>query len=165
MEQIHDRHQGIEKCVLKARESVIWLGISDDIWEVVEWCGICQLTSRAAKPVGNVSEFPPHTWHTLGTDLLYWNKMDYLVIGDYFNKFLLVQKIPNISTHLVMKELGMIFTEFGCPFVLKSDSGPCYTSKEFHNFLEFYKVCHITSSPHHPQSNGFTEALVGISKK
>ena len=151
--------------MLKARESVFWPGISDDIWETVEQCGICQLTSRAVRPVGNVSEIPPHAWHTLGTDLFYWNKMDYLVIGDYFSKFLLVRKIPNTSTHSVIKELGMIFTEFGYPFVLKSDNGPCYTSREFHDFLEFYKVHHIMSSPHHPQSNGFTEALVGISKK
>ena len=91
--------------------------------------------------------------------------MDYLVFGDYFSKFLLVMKIPNTSTHSVIKELGMIFTEFGYPFVLKSDNGPCYTSREFHDFLEFYKVHHIMSSPHHPQSNRFTEALVGISKK
>ena len=59
----------------------------------------------------------------------------------------------------------MIFTEFGCPFVLKSDNGLCYTSREFHDFLEFYKIHHIISSPHYPQSNGFTEALVGILKK
>ena len=123
------------------------------------------MTSRAVKPVGNVSEVPPHAWHTLGTDLFYWNKMDYLVVGDYFSKFLLVRKIPNTSTHLVIKELGMVFTEFGHPFVLKSDNGPCYTSREFHDFLEFYQVHHIMSSPHHPQSNGFAEALVGISKK
>ena len=57
--------------------------------------------------------------------LFYWNKMDYLVVGDYFSKFLLVRKIPNTSTHSVIKELGMIFTEFGHPFVLKSDNGPC----------------------------------------
>ena len=111
------------------------------------------------------SEVPPHAWHTLETDLFYWNKMDYLVVGDYFSKFLLVRKILNNSTHLVIKELGMIFTEFGHPFVLKSDNGLCYTSKEFHDFLEFYKAHHITSSPHHPQSNGFTEALVDIAKK
>ena len=36
---------------------------------------------------------------------------------------------------------------------------------EFHNFLSFYQVDHITSSPHYPQSNGFAEALVGIAKK
>ena len=49
--------------------------------------------------------------------------------------------------------------------MLKSDNGLCYTSREFHDFLEFYKIHHITSSPNNPQSNGFTEALVGISKK
>ena len=36
MEQIHEGHQGMEKCMLKARESVFWPGISDDIWEAVE---------------------------------------------------------------------------------------------------------------------------------
>ena len=91
--------------------------------------------------------------------------MDYLVVGDYFNKYLMVRRIPNSSTHLVIKELGIIFTEFGHPFVLKSDNGPCYTSREFHDFLEFYKIHHITSSPRYTQSNGFTEALVGILKK
>ena len=66
---------------------------------------------------------------------------------------------------MVIKELGMIFTEFGRPFVLNSDNGPCYTSMEFHDFLEFYKIHHITNSLHYPQNNGFAEALVGISKK
>ena len=94
--------------------------------------------SKAAKLVGNVSEVPPHAWHTLGTDLFYLNKMDYLVVGDYFSKFLIVRKILNTSTHTVINELGMIFTEFGRPFVLKSDSGPCYSFREFHDFLEYY---------------------------
>ena len=49
--------------------------------------------------------------------------------------------------------------------MLRSDNGPCYSSREFHNFLSFYQVDHITSSPHHPQSNGFAEALVHIAKK
>ena len=49
--------------------------------------------------------------------------------------------------------------------MLRSDNGLCYSSKEFLQFLEFYHVHHTTSSPHHPQSNGFPEALVGISKK
>ena len=79
MEQIHDGYLGIEKCMLKARESVFWPGISNDICETVEKCGICHASSKAAKPVGNVSDVPPHTWHTLETDLFYWNKID-----DYF---------------------------------------------------------------------------------
>ena len=142
-----------------------WPGISNDIRETVEKCGICQASSKAAKPVGNVSDVPPHTWHTLGTDLFYWNKIDYLVIGDYFSKYLIIRRLPNSSSHMVIKELGLVFTELGRPFVLRSDNGPCYSSREFHNFLSFYQVDHITSSPHHPQSNAFAEALVGITKK
>ena len=71
LEQIHEGHQGIEKCMLKTWESMFWPGISDDIWEAVEKCGICQSSCRAARPVGNVSEVPPHAWHTPGTDLFY----------------------------------------------------------------------------------------------
>ena len=165
MEQTHEGHQGIEKCMMKVWESVYWLGISDDIWGAVEKCGICQFSSRSAKLIGNVSEVPPHAWHTLGTDLFYWNRKDYPVLGDYFSKYLLVRKIPKSSTHLVIKESGMIFTELGHPFVLNSDNGLCYTSREFHDILECYKIHHITRSPHYPQSNGFAEAWVGISKK
>ena len=92
-------------------------------------------------------------------------QIDYLVIGDYFSKHLIVRRLPNSSTHMVIKELGPVFTELGRPFILRSDNRPCYSSREFHNFLSFYQVDHITSSPHYPQSNGFAEALVGIAKK
>ena len=165
LEQIHEGHLGIEKCMLKVRDSVFWPGISNDIRGTVEKCGICQASSKAARPIGNVSDVPPHAWHTLGTDLFYWNKIDYLVIGDYFSKYLIMRRLPNSSTHVVIKELGLVFTELGRPFVLRSDNGPCYSSREFHNFLSFYQVDHITSSPHYQQSNGFAEALVGITKK
>ena len=165
LEQIHEGHLGIEKCMFKARDSVFWPGISNDIRETVEKCGICQASSKSSKLIGNVSDVPPHAWHMLGTDLFYWNKIDYLVIGDYFSKYLIMRRLPNSSTHAVIKELGLVFTELRRPFVLQLDSGPCYSSREFHNFLNFYQVDHITSSPHHPQNNGFTEALVGIAKK
>ena len=131
LEQIHDGHLGIEKCMLKARDSVFWPGISNDIRETVEKCGICQASSRAAKPVGNVSDMPPHAWHTLGTDLFYWNRIDYLVIGDYFSKYLIVRRLPNSSTHVVIKELGLVFTELGRPFVLRSVIKPRSSPSHF----------------------------------
>ena len=165
LEQIHDGHLGIEKCMLKARDSVFWPDISNDICETVEKCGICQASSKAAKPVGNVGAVPHHVWHTLGTNLFYWNKIDCLVVRDYFSKYLIVRKLPNSSTHAMIKDLGLIFTELGRPFILRSDNGPCYSSREFHNFLSFCQVDHVTSSPHYLQSIGFAEALVGKAKK
>ena len=115
LQQIHEGHQRVEKCMLKARESVFWPGISDDICKAVNKCRTCQSSSKAAKPLGSTSKVPPHPWHTLGTDLFYWNKIDFLVIGDYFTKFIIVRRLPNSSTHSVIKELGMVFTEFGRP--------------------------------------------------
>ena len=38
LEQIHEGHLGIEKCMLKARDSVFWPGISNDIRDTVEKC-------------------------------------------------------------------------------------------------------------------------------
>ena len=87
------------------------------------------------------------------------------MIKDYFSKYVIMRRLPNSSTHAVIKELGLIFTELGRPFTLRSDNGSCYSSREFHNFLSFYQVNHVTSSPHYLHSNGFAEALVGITKK
>ena len=119
-------------------------GISNNIHETMEKCGICQACSKAAKPVGNVSDIPPHEWHTLGTDLFYWKKVDCLVVGDYFSKYLIVRKLPNSSTHAVIKELGLIFTELGRPFILRSDNGLCYTSNGVSQLPKF-----LSSRPHH----------------
>ena len=146
LEHIHNGHLGIEKCMLKARESVFWPGISNDIHKTVDKCGIGQASSRTAKPVGNVSDMPLHAWHTLGTNLFYWNKIDYLVIGDYFSKYLIVRRLPNSYTHAVIKELGLVFTELGRPFILRSDNGPCYSSREFPQLPKF-----LSGLPHHQQ--------------
>ena len=92
----------------ESQESVFWPRISDDICKAVERCGICQLSSRAAKPIGNISKVPPHLWHTLGTDLFYWNRINFIIIGDYFRKSIIFRKLPKSSTHTVIKELGMV---------------------------------------------------------
>ena len=59
----------------------------------------------------------------------------------------------------------MIVTELDPPVILKSDNGPCYSSTEFHNFLQCYSIIHQTSSPNHPRSKRFVERMVGVAKK
>ena len=152
MEQIHEGHLGIEKCMLKVRDSVFWPGISNDIRETVEKCGICQASSKSSKSIGNVSDVPPHTWHTFGTDLFYWNKIDYLVIRDYFSKYLIVRRLPNSSTHTVIKELGLVFTELGRPFVLRLDNGPLLQFQGVPQLPEF-----LLGGPHHQQPTPSTK--------
>ena len=42
LEKLHYAHQGIEKCRLRARGSVFWDGITQDIERVIRECSICQ---------------------------------------------------------------------------------------------------------------------------
>ena len=164
-EPVHDGPQGIEKCLLQARESIFWLGITEQIQNTVTKCGACQSTSPAQKKLPlTTNEVPPFPWHTLGTDLFYWKHQDFLVVGDNLSKFLIVRKLPNSSTNAIVKELSMIFTEFGRPHILRSDNRPCHRSAKFQEFLQLHGVLHITS-PYYHQSNGFAEAMVKIAKK
>ena len=111
-----------------------------------------------------ISEVLPHPWHTLGTDLFYHRKQDYLVLVDYFSKFLIVKKLPNSTSGAVVKELSITFSEYGISFIIWSDNGPCYSSQEFKTLVQDLQVTHCTSSPHYPQFNGMVESMAKISK-
>ena len=41
LSKIHGAHQGITKCRLRAKESVLWLGINSDIEKFVNSCDTC----------------------------------------------------------------------------------------------------------------------------
>ena len=101
-----------------------------------------------------------HTW--FGSIL--FQRIDFLVVVDYFSKYLIIRKIPNSTSSAVIKELGMIFSEFGKPQIFRSDNGPCYSSQEFRFFMQNWLIEHRTSSPHYPQSNGLAESMVKVSK-
>ena len=151
--QIHQGHQGIEACRSRAREFVFWININNDLKELVEKCDLCQSQQNSTAIIQKyVSEVPPHPWHTLGSDLFYFQRIDFV---DYFFKYLIVRKIPNSTSSAVIKELGMIFSEFGKPQVFRSDSGPCYSSQEFRFLMQNWLIEHRTSSPHYPQSNDY----------
>ena len=128
-------------------------------------CGLCQSQQNSISIVQKyVSEIPPHPWHTIGSDLFYFRRIDFLVLVNYFSKYLSVRNIHNLTSSAVIKELGMIFSEFGKPQVFRSDNGPCCSSQEFRFFMQNLSIEHRTSSPHYPQSNGLAESMVKVSK-
>ena len=163
--KIHTGHTGIGSCLKKAWEFVFWVNYSKDIQEAVEKCNLCQEQQNALMTNQcSISEVPPHPWHTLGSDLFYHKRLDFLVVVDYFSKFLIVRKIPNSTSSAIIKELDSMFSEYGKPYLFHSDNGPCYTSEEFRIFIDEWKIEHRTSSPHYPQSNKLAESMVKVSK-
>ena len=161
LSQIHYAHLGIEKCRLRARASVFWVGINSDIEKLIKGCDSCQTykPENQKEPL-MPHDVPPHPWHTVGTDLFYLDGITYLLIGDYYSKFPVVRKLKNTSTRIVIEHLKQIFSEQGVPSKLISDIGPQYAAEEFGDFCKTWNVEHVTSSPLYPQSNGFIERTV-----
>ena len=91
--------------------------------------------------------------------------MDFLIVADVFSKYILGMKLPSSTSAAVCIELSIIDTELSLPHIIKSDSGPCYNSREFQQFLQCYSIMHQTSRTNHPRSNGFVGRMVGVAKK
>ena len=166
LEHIHEGHLGVTKCLQCAREYLFWVNYSRDIQEEVEKCTLCQENDTSTTQRHKFySDIPPFPWHTVGSDLFYHRKQDYLVLVDYFSKFLIVRKLLNSTSGAIIKELGLIFSEYGRPCIFRSDNGPGYASQEFKHFLKELDIQHRTSSPYYPQGNRLAESMVKISKR
>ena len=162
LESLHAGHLGRDKCRLRAKTSVFWNGISNDIERYVASCSSCQkhAGSQRKEPL-MPKEVPPCPWHTIATDFFEINGVEYLLVADQFSKFPFVKRMGSSatskSTIAYFKELLSLY---GVPEIVYSDNGTQYTSYEFRKFAERWLFQHITSSPIYPQSNGFIERTV-----
>ena len=89
-----------------------------------------------------------------------WRGGTYLLVVDYFSKYIEISKLENETSHEVVLRLKSVFARHG----MFSDNGPQYSSMEFSDFAKDYKFVHTTSSPKFPQSNGEAERAVCIIK-
>ena len=96
------------------------------------------------------------------TDIFTLEGVDHLVVGNFYLKMIFIQHLPpgQNNANKVILLLKEMFSEHGIPKVLRSDNGPQYASAQFTNFCKSWGITHETSSPHYPQSNGFTEACI-----
>ena len=163
---IHYAHQGIEKCKLRAKGSVFWIGINKDINQLLSTCGQCQKyqNSQQREPL-QPHEIPPRPWHTVSTDLFMWEQNTYLIMVDLFSKFPIVRKLSTTTSKSVINQMRGVFEEHGIIEKLLSDNGPQFTSDEFKRFSVNYGFNHVTSSPHYAQSNGAIERQVQTIKR
>ena len=82
-------------------------------------------------------------------DLFEWQKLTYLIIVDYYSRFIGIAKLDRATTEAVIQRCKNIFSRPGI-----------FDSNAFCRFSKEYQFCHINSSPYYPRSNGEAERRV-----
>ena len=157
---LHEGHQGIVKCRDRARESVWWPGLSAQLENLVFNCEVC-IKERVQLPQPLLpTPLPDRPWQLLGADLFDWKGSKYLLLVDYFSRFIEIAKLERKTSAEVIRHMKSILARHGIPDHIMTDNGPQFSAVEFCDFAKAYGFLHKTSSPHFPQSNGEAERAV-----
>lgn len=165
LNKLHEGHLGITKCRARARQSIWWPGMSKCLEEKVKNCIECSKNQlQRAEPM-IPTPLPELPWQKVGTDLFQWKKHHYLIIVDYYSRYIELSKLNQLTANTVITHTKSIFARHGIPEVVYSDNGPQFSSDAYKEFASIYQFKHVTSSPYFPQSNGEAEKAVGTIKK
>ena len=165
LSRLHENHQGVEKCRRRARELVWWPGVGSDIAKYVTDCDVCTKHSVIKHQPLSLTPLPSGPWEEVATDVFEFTGRLYLVIVDYYTRWIEAVPISAQTSGVVVSALSSVFSTYGVPHVLRSDNGPCFASCEFGSFVETWGFKHLTSSPRYPQSNGMAERAVKTVKR
>ena len=107
---LHQAHFGIEKTKLRARETVFWPGINNDIEQVVNSCDSC-LESRNmdAKEPMLTSVIPEYPFQIVGTDLFHWDGQEYIIVVDYYSRFWEIERLKKTDSSIIVQKLKAVF--------------------------------------------------------
>ena len=151
MESINDS-KGQRKCIQP--------GISNDIRTLAETCTVCQENSMSQpKETQLQTEVPLHAWERLGMDLFKLNEEHFLLVIDYYSRFLILRKQNSLRTATTVLHLKQIFLGIWHPKDCSNRWGITIQHRAS-RLCKLWCFQHINSSPHHHQSNGLADIFV-----
>ena len=140
--------------------------MSTDIKKMVETCRFCQSKgpTQRKKPLV-ATPLPERPWEYIAVDLCDYKNKTYMVVIDYFSRYIELAHLSSTTSHSTIGKLKEIFARWGIPDKVMSNNGPQFGSLEFMSFTKAYAFSHIMINPHHSQGNGLAERAVQIAKK
>ena len=168
LESLHSAHQCTVKMMDRARDSVFWPGMTNDVENTRKMCSYCERNSpsqAAMPPLPLQSPEYPHQMVT--ADYCNIKGKSWLVIADRFSGWLSVYYYPrDASSNDLIKTLKDYFSIFGVCEHFSSDEGPQFRSAQFQEFLKTWGVVqHRVSSAYHPHSNLRAETSIKSAKR
>ena len=93
----------------------------------------------------------------LGTDLFEYKKKSYLLVIDYYSRWIDIKQLTSTTSLSVISILKYLFMTFGIPDLVISDNGPQYSGAVFKEFACDWGFHHRTTNPYCHQENGMAE--------
>ena len=158
LDGVHEGHFGETKSVLRAKSSVFWPGMEDQVRNVVASCNVCQ-ENRHRNPRLSLfpTKVPDYAFQMVSADLFEFRQIHYLLLVDAYSKWPCVVPMKSTTSAAVIAEMSRFFCDFGAPEELESDNGTQFASAEFRDFCRQMAIKQVTSSPEYAQSNGLVE--------
>lgn len=161
MKKIHIGHLGIEKCRLRAREIIFWPNINTQLEDYLSNCQVCLTHRKQNTKEPLIShEIPTNPWQKVGADVFHFGGESYILLVDYFSKYIEVMKLQCLRSEEIISKMKRIFVRHGIAISVCTDNGPEFSSILFNQFAKEWNFQHITSSPRYPQSNGQVERAI-----
>ena len=92
LETLHTGYLGISKCREKAKHSVWWPNLCK------KCITCCKFQKQPSEPL--MPSVPPTLpWQKVASDLFKWKGATYLLVVDYFSKFIEISKLDNETSH------------------------------------------------------------------
>jgi transposase InsO family protein len=163
LQDLHLAHQGVVRMKRRARNTVYWPKIDEDIEQVVRRCDACQIRLPSLQKENYMErEEPSRTFQMVAADFFSYGNREYLAYVERASGWMSIccfNKI-GVSTKEMIPYVRKFFVEYGIPEKFESDQGPQFSSNEFQTFLRQWGVEWILSSPHYSHSNGLAESSV-----
>ena len=166
LKQLHSAHQGIERTLALARDTVFWPNIDSQIESVVRSCLVCQKYSASNRRLPMMShDVPVFAYQKVSIDLFEWNKQNFLILTCHFSDWWEIYKMSNITASLVIAKCKDNFAKYGIPQEVTNDGGGQFNSAAYNNFAKSWNFSWTASTPEHQEANGKAESAVKAAKK
>ena len=120
---IHTGHLGLTDltCRSRASTSVWWPGLSKRIGEFMTRCHTCAKEKPTPREPLMPSSFPARPWERVATDLYDFQGRKYIIVVDYYSRWLDTKELSDETSHSVIKALREVFATHGIPDVKIKD--------------------------------------------
>lgn len=138
LEILHETHLGINKTKSIAKNNLYWPAMLADIDNYISKCPTCLKFSRSKEKAPLQShDIPGVPYYKTEANIAEYDGRSYLVVYDYYSRWLELKKLNDRDSHSIIKEFKEIFSYNGILKILIADNMP-FKSVEMKKFTDFW---------------------------